>query len=548
MTMLVKMLRQMRISYRLFLLLALAATGTLVLSAISLTSYYDRLVTAKEEQLQNLVTSAHSLILGYQNEVKQGQLSTIEAKRLAKEALNKMRYNDKDYFFIFDTDLTMVMHPINPALNNSNMAHIKDSHGKSLFIDMGNIAQQQGEGFLRYYWHNPETNADGEKLSFVMLVPQWHWIIGTGVYTDNISQELQTAIIEYSIVVCILAIPLMLLFILINLSIVTPINQTSAALTNIASGDGDLTQRLDTFGKDEISILAQGFNDFVTKTSTMIRELKPLTESLTQSQLNLSANVSQSSHVVHSLEDQSNCIATAIKQMVTSTADVSDGAQNAASAAKQANDHALQGQTVVSSTISQISALSSQLASTNKITHEFKEHSEQVGKILDVIRSIADQTNLLALNAAIEAARAGEHGRGFSVVADEVRSLACRTQESTNEIHVIIESIQHAVAAITDSSQLCQERATQSSDAAQQAGISFGTILEAVSTIAQMNIHIATAAEEQSCVAREVERNIVNIADMAQQTVDGIQSTSSTSNELEQAAATISQNLAHFKV
>lgn len=548
MTMMVSLLRNMRISYRLFLLLALAATGTLILSMVSLNSYYDRLLLDKQEQLQNLVLSAQSLVEGYKDEAQSGKLSHEQAKSQAQSALNKMRYNGKDYFFIFDSSLNMVNHPIKPALNGQPVGHIKDSQGKPLFVEMLNAVKKSDNGFVDYYWHNPATNNEEAKLSYVTLVKDWNWIIGTGVYTTDINDELQSAIIDYGIIVSILAIPLMLLFVLINWSIVSPIKATNAALHNIASGDGDLTQRLDDTGKDEIAVLAKGFNEFVAKTATMLRGFQPLADSLQRNQSSLQENVSHSSQVVNQLEDESNCIATAIKQMVASTEEVTVGAQSAAGAADQANAEAVQGQSVVSNTINQINELSHQLDATSAITQEFKVHSEQVGKILEVIRGIAEQTNLLALNAAIEAARAGEHGRGFSVVADEVRNLASRTQESTNEISVIIDSIQQGVINVTTSSDRCQLTAEQSSTAARQAGESFETILQSITTIVEMNTHIATAAEEQSAVAREVERNIVNISEMTGETVKGIEGTSYTSEELSLASQTINKNLMQFKV
>lgn len=548
MTMMVKLLRNMRISYRLFLLLALAAAGTLILSMVSLNSYYDRLVIDKEDQLKNLVLSAQSLVEGYQKEAASGLLTQKQAKAHAISALNKMRYNGKDYFFVFDSSLKMIEHPIKPALNGKPVGQIKDTNGKLLFVEMLNTVKKSGNGFVDYYWHNPANDTVAEKLSYVSLVNDWNWIIGTGVYVTDISDELQSAITDYAIVVIILAVPLMLLFVLINWSIVSPINVTNAALHNIATGDGDLTQRLDDKGKDEIAVLAKGFNSFVEKTATMLRDFGPLTESLQNSQSSLQENVAHSSLLVNQLEEESNSISVAIKQMVTSTEEVTIGAQSAASAADQANHEAVQGQVVVTGTIEKITELSQQLDATSAITQEFKDHSEQVGKILEVIRGIADQTNLLALNAAIEAARAGEHGRGFSVVADEVRNLASRTQQSTNEISVIIDSIQQGVENVTNSSDLCQERAQQSSTAAKQAGESFETILQSITTILEMNTHIATAAEEQSTVVREVESSIVNISKTTSETVQGIEGTSSTSEELSLASVTINQNLEQFKV
>lgn len=544
----VGILRNLRISYRLCLLMFLAALGTLILSVVSLDSYQQRLRFDKEEKIKSLVQSSHSLIEGFKSEVSTGVLTMEQAKRQAKDALEKIRYNGKGYFFIFDTSLIMVMHPYDPSLNGKSVAHVKDSHGKALFTEFINTLNQSGQGFVDYYWRNPATDSDAAKLSYIKLVDGWDWVIATGVYLDDIEDEFQSAIIEYAIVVVILSVPMLLFFVLINWSIVAPINATNKALLNIASGDGDLTQRLEEHGKDEIAIMAVGFNKFSAKTAEMIRDLQPLADTLEQSQSKLIDNMTHSSRLVNKLEEESNSIATAVNQMLATTDEVASSAQHAASSAEHANSEAVQGQTVVNNTSLEIKELSSQLDLTSSITQELSQQSEQIGNILDVIRGIADQTNLLALNAAIEAARAGEHGRGFSVVADEVRTLASRTQESTNEINVIIESIQQAVKDVTNSSSLCQQRAQQSSSAAQQAGKSFEGILKAIGTIVDMNTHIATAAEEQSVVVREVDRNIVNITQMTHDTARGIEVTSDASKELSQASSTITSTLVQFKV
>lgn len=538
----------MRISYRLFILLVLAAAGTLILSMVSLDSYQQRLLFDKQEKIKTLVQSVHSLVEGFKADAATGLITAEQAKINAVDALEKMRYNDKDYFFIFDTAPTMVMHPYKPALNGKPLSHVKDTQGKALFIDMLNTVKESGQGYVEYYWHNPATNSDASKLSYVKLVEGWDWIIGTGVYLNDIDNELTSAVLDYGIVVTILSVPLFLSFLLINWSIVAPINATNEALLNIASGDGDLTQRLDERGNDEIAVLASGFNRFTDKTAKMIRDLQPLADTLNHSQSKLVNNVTQSSTLMNSLEQESKSIATAANQMLLSAEEVASSAVCAASEVEHASEEAAKGHTVVNNTALEIRELSNQLDLTSSITQELTRQSDQIGNILDVIRSIAEQTNLLALNAAIEAARAGEHGRGFSVVADEVRTLASRTQESTDEINKIIESIQQAVKEVTSSSGACQQRAHQSSIAAEEAGQSFEGILAAISTIVDMNSHIATAAEQQSVVVREVDSNIANITQMAHDSARGIKVTSGASNELSEASAIITSTLAQFKV
>ncbi|NRA85605.1 MAG: methyl-accepting chemotaxis protein, partial [Gammaproteobacteria bacterium] len=322
----IRLLRKIRISYRLLLLMALAALGTMILSFVSLNSYQQRLHIDKQQNIKTLVQSAHSLVEGLKSDVASGTLSLDQAQSQAISALEKMRYNGKDYFFIFDTAPTMIMHPYKPSLNGKAVGGVKDTHDKLLFIAMVNAVKGSGGGFVDYYWHNPATNSNAPKLSYVKLVNGWDWIIGTGVYIDDIDDELQSAVIKYGIVVFILAVPLLLAFVLINWSIIAPITATNKALLNIASGDGDLTQRLDEDGDDEITTLACGFNQFSSKTSNMIRELQPLADTLEQSQADLTDNVTHSSSLVKQLESESSSIATAVTQMLSTTEEVASSA------------------------------------------------------------------------------------------------------------------------------------------------------------------------------------------------------------------------------
>ena len=247
-------------------------------------------------------------------------------------------------------------------------------------------------------------------------------------------------------------------------------------------------------------------------------------------------------------QSETSQVVTAMNEMTATVQEVARHATEAASAANKADHASVEGKKVVLSTMNAIEALSSEVHSAANVISQLEKDSENIGTVLDVIKGIAEQTNLLALNAAIEAARAGEQGRGFAVVADEVRTLASRTQQSTQEIQAMIENLQ--VGAQTAVKVMDESRAKAESSVSQaaKAGGSLEDITHSVSLINDMNTQIATAAEEQSAVAEEINRNIVNISEIVDRTADGANQTSIASEELASLAAQLQQLVNQFKV
>jgi len=319
------------------------------------------------------------------------------------------------------------------------------------------------------------------------------------------------------------------------------------SLNNIASGEGDLTSRLEESGNDEGAQLARAFNQFVGKIQTLISEASNSGQQLATSAQQLSEISVDTKLNVNQQESKIEQVATAINEMASTVQEVARHATEASSAAQQADSESTNGQNVVTQVISSISDLATEVHNTAEVIHTVEENADQIGTVLDVIKGIAEQTNLLALNAAIEAARAGEQGRGFAVVADEVRTLASRTQESTQEIQSMIERLQGGAKSAVKAMQQGEEKTQETVDKAQQAGEALTLITAAVSKIVDMNTQIASAADEQSSVAEDINHNITSISTLSVQAAEGAEHTAAASQELERLAAELQKRMSSFK-
>ncbi|HHL45821.1 MAG TPA: HAMP domain-containing protein [Gammaproteobacteria bacterium] len=326
------------------------------------------------------------------------------------------------------------------------------------------------------------------------------------------------------------------------------IAEVADSLEEIATGGGDLTRRLSTSSTDAIGRLVNSFNTFMDKLQNIISDVANSTTQLATAAREMSSISQESKEGVNEQQAQTERVAAAMNEMSSSVTEVARNAEAAAEAAGKASEEARSGSRVVQSTVKAINALASEVEGAATVIKRLEADSENIGGVLEVIREISEQTNLLALNAAIEAARAGEQGRGFAVVADEVRTLASRTNESTQEIQTMIERLQsgtgHAVAVMSKG----REQAEISVDQAAKAGQSLEVITDSITTINEMNNQISSSAGEQGGVAREINQNISVISEIGEQTSRGAQRIATASQEMAQLASQLQSLVGRFRV
>jgi len=543
-----EMLRKFTIAQRISILVILVLIGLVLQSTTSLYKQYDALIDQQYTKVKQLVQSSQSILKHYHQLSQQGKLTEEQAKEQAKAAIQSLRYSQNDYFWINDFEPKMLMHPIKPSLNGKNVGGVKDSNGVPLFLEIVKVAKRNGEGFVKYLWPKPGADKPVEKISYVKEFAPWQWIIGTGVYLDNVDQIFATqrnGIIFRTIIFILL---ISALSYVIAKSILVPTRDAAELMKDIAQGEGDLTKQLDTKGNDEVSNLSEYFNQFISKMRDSLGDVLQ-NSSRVMDQANALSDTSQTnSELIQLQRDNTTQVATAMEQMTSNIREVSENAEAARQAAQDAKVNATGGKQVINSTIDQIGSLSNNIDDVSEVITKLANESDSIGAVLDVIRGIAEQTNLLALNAAIEAARAGEQGRGFAVVADEVRTLASRTGQSTEEIQQMIQRLQsgaqEAVTAVKTSKDASQTTVEQVG----KADASLNEIERLIEVISDMTDHIAQATEQQTQAADEINLRLNELSTMTEEAVSHTDQLASASIELQSNSSDMSEIVSRFKL
>ena len=539
-------LRNIPISQRLWLILLTSVLMLLVLAGLLLKQHRDDLYAAKALKTRHVVESAGG-ILRHFHDLEQAGLPREQAQLQASAVMRRLRYNGEDYFWLEDLDTRLVMHP-NASLEGKRMSGTRDADGKQIFDEMVELAKRDGAGLMHYRWPRPGSEQPLEKVSYVELFEPWGWIIGSGIYVDDVEAEFRSQALHALLLLLGIVLLLAALILLIARSIASPLDRVVGAMENIASGEADLTRNLDSHWRDELTALSRHFNAFTNKLRGLVGQSLQTADNLDQASTALGQIAGDSQRHSQQQSQQMELVATAINEVSYAVQEVAKNAEHAADEVRRAEQQARQSQTSIDGSLQQIDRLSSTIEHAVGVIQSLASESTQIGSVLEVIRAIAEQTNLLALNAANEAARAGEQGRGFAVVADEVRLLAQRTQQSTAEIQGMIERLQGNSAAAVEVITASSEASRLTVEQARQAGESLQLITEALRNLSELNTSIASATLEQAHVVEDINQNVTQAAALAQDNALAAGRSHQASLQLGEMAGQLSRALGQFRV
>ncbi|MCY9826149.1 methyl-accepting chemotaxis protein [Vibrio chagasii] len=498
----------------------------------------------RQDKLSAQVETAVSLAGYYYSQ--RSVLGEEVAKERALQAIKTLRYDNTNYFWILNQQLNIISHPLKPELNGTNAGNLKDGAGKHHWREMVTISRSpQEKGFLDYQWMSPQGELK-DKISYVQLFPEWNWIIGSGILVADIQEAFYALALKEGMVAVVLSGLLFAMGYAISNNIIVPLNKLIDNTHKIA--DGDLRVRMNMTRKDELGDMSHQIDTMLDKLQTTLRTAN---ESADLSS-NMASHIAQASEEaatsVNSQHAQLELLSTAMTEMSATISDVAMNAENTAASTNKVVDHANQNDQNMKVTATTISQVSENISTANNLVRDLQSGVTEISQVVGVIRDVSEQTNLLALNAAIEAARAGEQGRGFAVVADEVRNLASRTQNSTNEVQSTIEKLTQQAERTFNAMQSSNEKVDHSVVASNETRQQLDVIVNELHNANDMVSQIAAASEQQSTVATEMSESVTGIHLAANEVLQASQSLAEDSQKMANTTEHLTEQLKYFKV
>ncbi|BCA80771.1 methyl-accepting chemotaxis protein [Desulfuromonas sp. AOP6] len=549
-------MKNIKVAQKIFgLSLAIILIFTMVIGWVYLRARAN-LYEAKRVEVLHAVETAWGVVDHYAKEAAALNMSMEGAQEAAMEAIRHTRFDETNYFWINDLSPRMVMHPISPELNGKDLSGNKDPNGKALFVEMAQVAKEKGGGFVEYEWNKPGSEHPVPKISAVKLIPEWNWVIGAGLYLDDIEAELFAILWRVAVVVAAIILLALALVIFVARGISRPLGRAVHMIEEMEKGH--LDTRLNLSQTDEIGRMAQAMDAFA---DSLQHEVVASLQQLASGDLTFQVTPRDDQDVVRNalaqvardLNSILGQVQVAGEQIASGSAQVSDSSQSLSQGATESASSLEEITSSLTEMGSQTSLNAENASQANQLAAhargaaekgnahmqamvtamgEINESGQNISKIIKVIDEIAFQTNLLALNAAVEAARAGQHGKGFAVVAEEVRNLAARSAKAAKETADLIEG--------------SVKKAENGADIADKTAGALSEIVTGITKVTDLVAEIAAASNEQAQGLSQINQGLSQIDTVTQQNTASAEESAAAAEELSSQAEQLRQMLSRF--